>query len=56
MFVILIKKTLGSGFKYSAFHYCDPGRISTKLVIEEDVINSAQSTPSSFIFFLLFVE
>ena len=23
MFVILIKKTLGSGFKYSAFDYCD---------------------------------
>ena len=22
MFVILIKKTLGSGFKYSAFDYC----------------------------------
>ena len=22
MFVILIKKTLGSGFKYSAFNYC----------------------------------
>ena len=23
MFVILIKKTLGSGFKYSAFDYCE---------------------------------
>ena len=25
MFVILIKKTLGSGFKYSAFDYCEIG-------------------------------
>ena len=25
MFVILIKKTLGSGFKYSAFDYCGFG-------------------------------
>ena len=28
MFVILIKKTLGSGFKYSAFHYCDAGKLT----------------------------
>ena len=27
MFVILIKKTLGSGFKYSAFDYCEDGSV-----------------------------
>ena len=41
MFVILIKKTLGSGFKYSAFDYCD--------IVNTQTVRDSQQTTSSIV-------
>ena len=46
MFVILIKKTLGSGFKYSAFDYCDTGHLKDLNLLKENLDILGTTIPS----------